>query len=312
MAKQKSGSKWITIIVLALIVVIAAAITISEKNGGSFPTWDDIYSTVDTDSAKPQRRLTVHFIDVGQGDCIFVQTPDGENMIIDGGEKGNEDVIIPYLQSKGVETLHYVVATHPHSDHIGSLDNVIDAFTVQNVVMPRLSKNNTPTTKVYKDFLTSVKKSGAKVTAATVGLTFSVGEATCTVLSPKEQSDDMNNMSVVLRLDYGENSFLFTGDAETPVEKQMMQGEYASYLDVDVLKLGHHGSSTSSGKTFLNAASPAYCVISCGVGNDYGHPHKETMDKLSKMNTTVLRTDEMGTVRVFSDGHKISWESDNG
>lgn len=305
-------TKWVTIAIIALIVVAAAVITIMEMKNSGF-TWDDLYETVgltEENTVSAAEQLTVHYIDVGQGDCIFVQTPEA-NMIIDGGERGQEKVITSYLEQYDVHTIDYVVATHPHSDHIGSLDDVINAYTVSNVIMPRLSQANTPTTEAYRKFLLAVKNSGAKVIEGKAGVTFSLGKAECTVLSPYEQSENKNNMSVVIRLDWGDSSFLFTGDAESGLEKQILDGEYSKYVNVDVLKMGHHGSSTSSSDAFLEAVSPDLCVISCGVGNDYGHPHHETLKKVAGMNTTLLRTDELGSIRVHTDGTKITWEADH-
>ena len=306
-------TKAVTIIVILLILVAAAAITISQSRGGPLPTWDELAHMAgftETTEVAHAHDLCVHFIDVGQGDGMLIQSPTGETLVIDAGERGNEQTMISYIEKYGDDTIEYVVATHPHTDHIGSMDDVLDAFQIENVIMPRLSKENTPTTSTYKTFLTAVKRSGAKVIAAKQGYTFSLGSGVCTILSPSVQSDDLNNMSVVLRLDWGDTSFLFTGDAETPVEKQLLSGAYASYLDVDVLKLGHHGSSTSSSKKFLNAVTPRYSIISCGVNNDYGHPHKETMEKLSNLDTTVLRTDVMGNIRIYSDGHTLTPECD--
>ena len=187
---------------------------------------------------------------------------------------------------------------------------MIGAFTVQNVLMPRLTESNTPTSFTYRTFLTAVKVSKAKTIAAKPGYTFSLGKGQCTVLAPIEQSDDLNNISVVLRLDWGDTSFLFTGDAEKAEEKTILNSKYADLLDTDVLKMGHHGSRTSSSAAFLKAVDPDYCVISCGEGNDYGHPHEETLQKLDKLDTEVLRTDFSGSIRFYSDGKTLSVETD--
>lgn len=311
--KQKKPGN-VTIATILILLVAATAVTLSELRGGPLPTWDEIYSLAGLTEPPVvySRCLAVHFIDVGQGDSILIEAPNGDTMLIDAGERGNEQNVTDYIRQYGDDTLEYVTATHPHSDHIGSMGSVIRAFTVQNVIMPRLKKENTPTHDFYKNMLTAIKKSHAKTIAAKPGYTFSFGKGTCTVLSPAEQSDNLNDMSVVLRLDWGETSFLFMGDAETAVERQLMNGKYADYLDADVLKLGHHGSRTSSSAGFLKAVTPDYCVISCAAGNDYGHPHKETTDKLAKLHTTVLRTDKMGSIRMYSDGETIYTETDHG
>ncbi len=288
----------LTIAAVIILLIAAAAITLSELHGGPLPTWDELASMakITEPSASYSRCLAVHFIDVGQGDCILVQAPTGETMLIDAGERGNERT----------------VATHPHSDHIGSMDDVIRAFKVSNVLMPRLSKENTPTHAFYKDMLRAIRQSGAKTIAAKPGFSFPFGKGTSTVLSPAGQTDELNDMSVVLRLDWGSTSFLFTGDAETAAEQQILCGRYAEYLDVDVLKVSHHGSGTSSCTAFLNAVSPQYAVISCGAGNDYGHPHEQTLERLGQLGTTVLRTDTMGSIRMYTDGDTIFTETENG
>ena len=305
-------NKKVTILIMALVFVGAIAITVSENRGGPLPTWAEVYSALgftEPDSTH-QHDLAVHFIDVGQGDSILIQAPTGESLLIDGGENGNGDTIVDYIGRYGDDTLEYVVATHPHSDHIGSLDEAINAYTVQNIIMPRLTESNTPTTSVYRNLLTAVKKSGAKVIAAKPGYSFSLGKGLCTVLAPIEQSDDLNNISVVLRLDWGDTSFLFTGDAESAEEKTILKSKYADLLDTDVLKLGHHGSRTSSSSAFLKAVTPDYYVISCGTGNDYGHPHKETMQKIEKLGGEIVRTDTMGSVRFYSNGESLVVECD--
>ncbi|MGN0635283.1 MAG: ComEC/Rec2 family competence protein [Acutalibacteraceae bacterium] len=304
--------KWCTILIIAVVVIAAAVISVSEMRDGSVPTWDALYSTAGLTEAQTepvQSTLTVHFIDVGQGDSILVQTPQ-ENMLIDAGDNKHKKPLLAYLDAFGVTALDYAVATHPHSDHIGSMDDVLKALPVRTILMPRLSESNTPANTSYQNFLTAVQHSGAKVMAAKPGMTFSMGQAEFTVLGPVSQAEDINNMSVVLRLDWGETSFLFTGDAETGEEKEILNGEYADYLDADVLKLGHHGSTSSSSKKFLQAVDPTYGIISCGVDNDYGHPHRETLDKAEKMGIQILRTDEMGSIRFTSDGQSVRWESE--
>ena len=312
--REKRPKGKVTWIILAVIVFAAAAITFSEMRGGPLPTWSELYDLAGLTAEPGIKRsdcLSVHFIDVGQGDCIYVRTPDGTGMLIDAGENGSSGKVLSYLDRYGSRTLSYVVATHPHSDHVGSLDEVISGCTVKNVVMPRLSAGNTPATTTYSNLLTAVKQSKAKTIAAKPGMIFDLQTASCTILSPSKQSDNLNDMSVVLRLDYGDTSFLFTGDAERAAEKEMLDGKYATLLHVDVLKLGHHGSNTSTSAAFLKAVDPAYAVISCGAGNDYGHPHRETMQKLAKTDIEVLRTDRQGSIRFYSDGKQLQTETDH-
>ncbi len=245
---------------------------------------------------QPKPAFSVHFIDVGQGDCELI-LDHGKALLIDAGEADEAYTVISYLRRQKVETIDYLVATHPHSDHIGALPAVIRAFAVKNVILPRLSQENTPTTYYYEQLLTAVKNSGARVIAAKPGAAYALGEGKFTVLAPMKQDEELNNMSVVLRLTYLEKGFLFTGDAEAPGEEQLL----ASHADLscDVLKLGHHGSATSNTEPFLTAASPQYAVAECGYQNSYGHPHRETVALCRALGIELLRTDKHGDV-VFS------------
>lgn len=246
--------------------------------------------------AAAQSDFSVHFVDVGQGDCILIESGD-KNMLIDAGENGSEEAVFEYLKQQKIKEFDFIVATHPHSDHIGGLYEVISEYPVKNVIMPRLSKENTPTTVTYEKMLKAVKESGARVIAAVPGNVYSLGEAEFQILAPFEQDENLNNMSVCIKLTYQGKSFLFTGDAEKAVEKQMMNSEYD--LSADVFKLAHHGSSTSNSKAFLQAAAPDYAVISCGEDNSYGHPHREIVDLLYDSDIFVYRTDRDGSV-VFT------------
>ena len=247
---------------------------------------------------QPKPAFSVHFIDVGQGDCELI-LDHGKVMLIDAGEADEAYTVISYLRRQKVETIDYLVATHPHSDHIGALPAVIRAFAVKNVILPRLSQENTPTTYYYEQLLTAVKNSGARVIAAKPGAAYALGEGRFTVLAPMKQDEELNNMSVVLRLTYLEKGFLFTGDAEAPVEEQLL----ASHADLscDVLKLGHHGSATSNTEPFLTAASPQYAVAECGYQNSYGHPHRETVALCRALGIELLRTDKHGDVVFYVD-----------
>ena len=232
--------------------------------------------------------FSVHCIDVGQGDCELI-LDHGKVMLIDAGEVDAAQTVIDYLNSQKIETIDYVVATHPHSDHIGGLSKVIEQFQVKNVIMPKLSKENTPTTSTYERLLKAVKKSGAKAIAAQPGAEYTLGEGRFQILAPMKQDEELNNMSVVLRLTYRQRGFLFMGDAETPVEKQILAKKIT--LSCDVLKLGHHGSSTSNSEAFVAAAAPQYAVAECAKGNKYGHPHRETVALCKKLGIELLRTD---------------------
>lgn len=245
------------------------------------------------------KEMKVHFLDVGQGDSIFIELPDDKTMLIDASEKEYADRITTYIYSCGYSSLDYVVATHPHSDHIGGMADVIGSFIVGNVILSPA----THTTKTYTNMLTAIDQSGAKVTLGTAGKEiFSDGDLSAVVIAPvTEDYSDLNNSSVMIMLTYGDKKFLFTGDAEEEEERTV-----TADVKCDVLKVGHHGSSTSTSSAFLAAASPEYAVISCGMGNSYGHPHTETIDKLKKAGINIYRTDLQGNIVMTCDGKNIT------
>lgn len=250
--------------------------------------------------------LEVYFFDVGQGDSELIRLPGGENILIDAGTSSTEDELVGELRSLGAETLDLVVATHPHADHIGGMAAVIDAFDVRQVVMPRISESDTPTTKTYENLLQSIADKGLTIMPAEPGdELLSSGGAVLTVLAPNgEDYGDLNNYSVVLRLTYGEDSFLFTGDAEEASEEEMLSLDWP--LTATVLKCGHHGSETSTSPAFLDAVSPQYAVISCGVDNDYGHPDAVTLEKLEAAGAEVFRTDRQGSILASTEGSGVT------
>ncbi len=302
------SKRFVTTIFVAVLVFFGLLVTLGEMGvlPFDFPTWNEIFEAVGlTDEDSLKNKMRVSFIDVGQGDSILISVAEG-NILIDASEDEYGETVVDYLENNNVERLDYLIATHPHSDHIGGLPDVLSAFGVDNVIMPKISKDKTPTTSVYLKLLKAVKASGAKVIAAKVGNTYTLGGLTMTVLSPKGQYDDLNDMSVVVSVSFGETKFLFTGDASKKAEKDILKGAYASYLDSDVLKVGHHGSRYSNSKQFLKAVSPEISVISCGKGNDYGHPHAEVVKALKKVGTTIYRTDKLGTVVIESDGTSVS------
>lgn len=251
--------------------------------------------------------LKVHFIDVGQADSILI-TEGEHSMLIDAGNNDDGDMVVSYLKKTGIKNLDYVIGTHPHEDHIGGLDNVIDAFNIDKLYMPK----KVSTTKTYKDVIKTVKKKNMKIKLPVAGESFKLGKAKCTIIAPKQNKDyeSANNYSIVLKLTYGDKSFLFTGDAEKISEEEILKEGFD--IKSDVLKVGHHGSRTSTTTEFLNKVSPDYAVISCGRENDYGHPHKATMDKLKDKRIQVYRTDEAGTIIASSDGKKVEFNVPKG
>ena len=246
--------------------------------------------------------LKVHFIDVGQGDSTLIEK-DGHFMLIDAGERDQGETVASYLEKQGVKTLDYVIGTHPHSDHIGGLETVIRKFHVQKVFLPEKEH----TTKVYEGLLDSIGDKNLKITIPKPGDSYSLGDASFQIIAPlRDYGNNLNNWSVGIRLVYGKNSFVLCGDAEKEAEEDMAAGGFS--LKADVLKLSHHGSSTSSSPDFMDRVDPEYGVISCGKNNDYGHPHKEVLNMLKKRGVKALRTDQLGTIVAISDGTKVTFQ----
>ena len=248
--------------------------------------------------------LTVHYIDVGQGDSILLACG-GEYMLIDAGETDGDDTVIHYLNGLGIEEIDLVVATHGDSDHIGEMDDVLNAIPADTVWYPNYGHG----TKTEQRFLTAAEDCGAELYRPELGETYDLGGATVTVLGPVAEYDEPNDMSIVLLVQFGDDRFLFTGDLENEnaAENDLIAYWGDDALKADVLKVGHHGSHSSTSYHFLRAVAPAYAVISVGEGNSYGHPHKETIDILSQAQVYVYRTDTMGTVVAVSDGENITF-----
>ncbi|MCD3245349.1 MBL fold metallo-hydrolase [Clostridium botulinum C] len=259
-----------------------------------------------TNSNTELGQLKVHYIDVGQADSILVEQ-DKHFMLIDAGNNEDDKLVIDYLQKQGVKKLDYVIGTHPHEDHIGGMDKVIDNFDIGTLLMP---KKNT-TTETFKDVLMSAKNKGLKITQPTIGTNYDLGKATFTILAPKNHDyESVNNYSIVQKLRFGNTSFIFTGDAESISEMEMVNANLD--LHADVLKVGHHGSKTSTCQAFLDKVSAKYSVISCGKDNKYKHPNQSTMDRLKAKNIPVYRTDESGTIVATSDGKNVSFNTSAG
>lgn len=247
-------------------------------------------------------QIMVYFFDVGQGDSILIMAPQG-NILIDAGPNDCEEALEGYLDDLGITTLHCVIATHPHEDHIGSMDMIFDEFEVKTLVMPEVDAD----TGDYTRMMAGADEQGTQIVYAKSGTTFSLGEVNVQVVGPcGTEYGDLNDWSLVTKITYGSTSMMLTGDAESISEKEIIDKFGSSALDVDILKSGHHGSSSSSCAAFLDAVDPEIVVISCGTGNKYGHPNAETMERYEEIEAEILRTDLEGTIVFVSNGAEFT------
>ena len=277
------------IIALAIVLLVNWFTGITKKDN------DKNHSNVS------KQDLQVHFLDVEQGLCIFVQS-NGENLIYDGGERNTADEVVNYLKKQGVTTIDYMISSHYDSDHVAGLITCLEEFDVEYVI----SSDYVHGSKTYEKFIAAVKAEGLEADHPAVGKSFNFGNGGFTILAPETiDKEDSNANSVAIKLVNGNHSFIITGDAEIKNEREMCDTGIS--LECDVLVPGHHGSATATSWDFLQATLPEYAVISCGMGNSYGHPHEETMEKLESANVEVFRTDMQGTIVVTSDGKNLTW-----
>ncbi len=307
MAKKKKNKK-IETMVGAIIVFIM--IVIASKFGNTEQYFENIEidssaNVVNKITAEESENvvlegediLQIHFFDVGQADSILMIS-DGKTMLIDGGKNEDGDLIVNNIKKLGISKLDYVIGTHPHEDHIGGLDNVISAFEIGTIYMPKVQTN----TKTFEDVLDAIASKNLSVTSPKVGDKFMVGKIECEVMlcgdGSEEEQENLNLSSLVIRVVYKEQSYLFMGDSEKENE------DSRSWTQTNVIKIGHHGSDTSSSEKFLKQVLPQIAIISVGKDNSYGHPKQITLDKLNKLGTLIYRTDEKGNILLESDGKK--------
>lgn len=259
-------------------------------------------------STVAEGEMYVTFLDVGQGDCTIIQTKDG-NMMIDAGNNSWGETVVAALDERGIEELDYLILTHPDADHIGGADNVLREITVEKVLMPDV-ENDTVT---YTEVEALISEKQIPVDHPYAGAEYALGDAAFTVLCPQADGvseNDLNSSSVGIKLVHGENSFVMCGDAEAEAEQEMT-AQFGTALECDVLKCGHHGSSTATTPGFLTATDPTWALISCGKDNSYGHPHAEVMAALEDADVQVYRTDQQGTITCVSDGKELHWRTEH-
>lgn len=304
MARRKSKNKKASLFTVILVAVLCVFSFFAEQAG----IWNDALDTVSgTHTDAEGILLDAYFIDVGQGDCsLFVS--DGKAMLIDCGEKENADTVIQTISSLGIKKLDYAVVTHAHSDHMGAMADVINSITVDNILVSQPC-DSSAATSTYEKFMDAADDSGADIILAEPDYTFTVGYAECTILAPSEVSSNENNNSIVMHISAGENSFLLTGDAETKVEKDIMK-KYPGHT-ADIYKAGHHGSSTSSYRKFVEQLNPEVAVIQCGKDNSYGHPNTETTDTFNELNIAYYRSDICGNITISCTADDYTVKTEN-
>ncbi len=246
--------------------------------------------------------LTVHFIDVGQADCTLLLC-DGQSMLIDGGNVEDSDLVVAYLQDLGLTKLNYVVNTHAHEDHVGGLPAVLAVYETENLWCPVEEYDS----KCFEDFLYYADQQELELICPNPGDVFALGSTQITVLGPMKDDYDTNNSSIILRADYGQTSFLFSGDAELEAETDVLDAGFD--ISCTVMKAGHHGSDTSNSYRWLREANPAYVVIPVGTDNSYGHPHEEVLSRFRDADIIVYRTDLQGHIVCTSDGTDVTFET---
>lgn len=245
--------------------------------------------------------IKIHFIDVGQGDSIFIELPNNETMLIDAGESSKEEVVSEYINTLGYNKINYVIGTHPHSDHIGGLAHIINSFNIEKIYMPKALS----TSKTYENLLNTIYKNNKNIITAKAGIKIiDEDNLKINILAPNNNNySNLNNYSVVIKINYKSKSFLFMGDAEI-----LSENEILTDVSADIIKIGHHGSDTSSSESFLSKVNPKYAIIMVGENNKYNHPNQTILNRLERNNIITYRTDLNGNIVITSDGNEINVE----
>lgn len=284
--------------IIIILVVIIVVLFGKEQLENRITTDEKTISTSIIDS-----QLEIYFFDVGQADSILIKEND-YTMLIDGGNESDGENLVKYLKEElSINDIDILVGTHPHEDHIGGLPDVINSLDIGTIYLP----NATTTSKIFEKLLDTIEEKGYKITVPKIKEQIKLNNMNFKVIYTGTDENDLNNTSIVLKLKYGNTSYLFTGDATDSTEEKIIDKD----IEADVLKVGHHGSSYSSTEEFLNKVNPHYAIIEVGKDNKYDHPTKITLDKLTERNIKIYRTDEDGTIKLISDGKKINFETIN-
>lgn len=306
MARKRRNTKIQKLIATVIALIIVGIAGILGTNEDFVNTVSDMGEQTNSQNEQQiefvaQEDLLIDFIDVGQADSILVRNQD-KVMLIDAGTNEAGETVVNYLENLGITKIDHLIGTHPHEDHIGGLDDVINNFDIGQIYMPKIET----TTKTFEDVLDAIENKNLTVTAPNKGDKIELGQAVGEFMTePILDKDNLNVSSLVLRLEFGNTSYLFMGDAEEENE------ETISWPKTDVLKVGHHGSSTSSSESFLEQVQPKYAIIMAGKDNSYGLPKQETIDKLNNIGCEIYRTDEDGTIQMTSDGNTIEIKTTN-
>ena len=282
--------------IVFIICILGAVITYASQDSNNV---NEVTTQVNGTILDAKGELFIYYFDVGQADSELLIN-DGKTMLIDAGNNEDGEILVNKIKELGITKLDYVVGTHAHEDHIGGMDDIIENFEIGNVFLPEAIS----TSKTYEDVLDVIANKNLEISVPEIGDEIIVGTAVCTVKSIENNDNDLNNSSIVLRAVYGEKSFLFMGDLEESMEKKYV------WEKTDVLKVGHHGSNTSSCEEFLNQVLPEISIISVGESNSYNHPGEYALKRLNKINTQIYRTDEKGTIKLISDGDIITIETE--
>ena len=285
-----------------LVLIIMLCTYIYEEYFPEEKTTNEVEYRQEKEVVSNPNNLIIHYVDVGQGDCILIGQ-NNEYVLIDAGNNEDGELLVDYFKQLEIEKFKYVIGTHAHEDHIGGIDNIINNFELEHFYMPDVIT----TTKTFEDVLDALLAKKKAFETPNIGDTFKLNDASFEVLYLDKDKSDLNNTSIVLKLTYKNTTYLFMGDATSKVEKILLDNE--ADLKSDVLKVGHHGSQYSSTAAFLKQVSPSYAVIQVGENNDYDHPKEITLNKLEKLKTLTYRTDKHGTIILTSDGENISFET---